>query len=244
MNKDFFRWFFTVHKCAGCGEILDAEHHYAPFCESCMLAWRASLTVGCEECFSPSVECRCMPRQLQKAGALCLRRLFFYESEGAHTPQMSLIYWLKRRKSRRMTAFAADNLLSLVRSELDDVGLSDVPQEFIVSHVPRGKRAVTEYGFDHSALVARALAERLGVEYRTLLCSGFGAKAQKTLTRKERLDNARKSIRVAKGADLAGKYVILFDDVVTSGASMAISVKVLMKAGARGVACFSLASKK
>lgn len=244
MSVSFIKWFFTVHKCGGCGEILDREHHDAPFCDACMLAWRASLTASCTECFLPALECRCMPKQLESAGALCLRKLFFYESENAYTPQMGLIYWLKRRKSRRMTAFAADNIVTLIRGELEGLGLCERPEKFVMSFVPRGKRAVIEYGFDHASLVARAIAKRLGIAYAPLLRSSFSARTQKELGKRQRLENARRSIALAPNTDVEGRYVILFDDIVTSGASMSVCVKALMKAGAAGVLCFSLASKK
>lgn len=244
MGVNFFKWFFSVRKCGGCGKILDAEHFYEPFCDDCKLAWRASLTASCNTCFLPAVECKCMPKQLSGAGALCLRKLFFYESESAYSPQMSLIYLLKRRKIRRMIDFAAQSVAGLVSGELDELGLNSSPEKFIVSFVPRGKRSVIEYGFDHSALVGKSIARKLGVEFVPLFTSGVGAKAQKDLGKKQRLENAEKNIRFASKRDISGKYVILFDDIVTSGASMTVCTKKLIKNGAAGVFCFSLASKK
>ena len=244
MGVSFFRWFFRIHKCGGCGEILDAEHYYEPFCDGCRLAWKASLTASCGECFLPAVECRCMPKQLSSAGALCLRKLFFYESENTRSPQMSLIYLLKRKKVRRMIDFAAENLAHLVRDELDELGLSEGNEKFIVTSVPRGKRGIVEYGFDHAALMAKATALRLGLKFEPMFSSRFGAKVQKELGKKQRLENAKKNIYFASEFDISGKYIILIDDIVTSGASMTVCTKKLIKNGAAGVFCFSLASKK
>lgn len=246
MGVSFIRWFFRVHKCGGCGEILIPERYYETFCEKCELAWKASLTESCENCFLPAVECRCMPKQLSGAGALCLRKLFFYKNESSHSPQMNLIYLFKHRRVGRMIDFAADNLAKLVLDELGELGISENPEKFIVSFVPRGRRGVTEYGYDHAALIAEALAKTLGLECAPLLASRLGAKVQKELDKKQRLENARKNIYFDAKYDLSGKakYVILVDDVVTSGASMTVSVKSLIKNGASGVFCFSLARKK
>ena len=244
MSVSFFRWFFSVHKCGGCGKILDVERYYEPFCSECELAWRASLTASCGDCFLPALECRCMPKQLESSGALCLRKLFFYESENTRSPQMSLIYLLKRRKVRRMTGFAADKVSELVRSELGELGILDSPEKLVVTFVPRSKRSLTEYGFDHAQLISEELAQRLGLRAVPLFASRLGAKAQKELDRKQRLENAKKNIYLLDGADVAGKYVILFDDIVTSGASMSVCTKSLIKNGAAGVFCFALASKK
>ena len=41
---------------------------------------------------------------------------------------------------------------------------------------------------------------------------------------------------------LKGRYVLLFDDIVTTGASMSVCVSVLRRAGVRGVVCLTLAS--
>ena len=244
MGVSFIRWFFSVHKCGGCGEILDAEHFYEPFCDDCRLAWKASLTASCGDCFLPAVECRCMPKQLSGAGALCLRKLFFYESENSRSPQMSLIYLLKRRKIGRIIDFVAENLANLVRGELAELGLSEHPEKYIVCFVPRGKRGIVEYGFDHAALIAEATAKALGLEFVPLFSSRLGAKVQKELGKKQRLENAKKNIYFSAKCDISGKYVILIDDIVTSGASMAVCTKKLIKNGAAGVFCFSLASKK
>ena len=244
MSVSFFRWFFSVHKCGGCGKILDVERYYEPFCSECELAWRASLTASCGECFLPALECRCMPKQLASAGALCLRKLFFYESENVRSPQMSLIYLLKRRKVRRMTSFAAKNVAELVKSELGELGILDSPRQLVVTFVPRGKRGLTEYGFDHARLISEELARSLGLEFAPLFASRLGAKAQKELGKKQRLENAKKNIYLLDEMDVSGKYVILFDDIVTSGASMSVCAKSLIQNGAAGVFCFALASKK
>ena len=244
MGVSFLRWFVSVRKCAGCGEILDAEHYYETFCDDCQLSWKASMTVGCENCFLPAVECKCMPKQLSSAGALCLRKLFFYESENSRSPQMRLIYWLKRRRVTRTVDFAAQNVARLIWNELEELGLAEEREKFIVTSVPRGKRGLTEYGFDHAALIASTLADKLGLEFSALFSSKLGAKTQKELGKKQRLENAKKYIRFSSDRDISGKYVILFDDIVTSGASMTVCTKELIKNGATGVFCFSLASKK
>lgn len=244
MGVSFLKWFFSVRKCGGCGEILGPDRYYEPFCSNCDLAWRASLTASCGNCFLPALECRCMPKQLERAGALCLRKLFFYESENARSPQMSLIFSLKRRRITRMIDFAAENVAKLVLSELEELGFFAEPEKFIVSFVPRGRRVIIEYGFDHAALVSEGIAKKLGLQFAPLLRSGLGAKAQKELGKKQRLENAEKNIRFCADIDISGKYVILFDDIVTSGASMTVCTKKLMKNGAVGVFCFSLASKK
>ncbi len=240
--KDIIRRYTFVHKCAGCGEILDLDHFDDAFCPECKLFWNASLTSSCKKCFKPAIECECMPKSVSKAGALCLRRLFFYESERARAPHMSVIYWLKYKKSRRIVDFVANELCPSVKDELDVLGAEK--NDAVICGVPRSRKARLKYGFDQSEMVARALGKRLEIPYIRALDTRSTGKIQKKLTKSERLKNAKAAIKMRRGADVKGKYVVLFDDMVTTGASMAACTDVLRKSGAKGVLCFSLSAKQ
>ena len=241
---EFIKDFLTVHKCGGCDEILDSEHKNDAFCPECALEWSAALTQSCPECFCAAVECTCMPKVLSSSGALCLRKLFFYENENSRSAQMGLIFWLKHKKTRRMTGFAVTQLIPIIKNELSEIVSGADNDGVVVSFVPRGKRSVIDYGFDHAQLVAKEISSRLGIEYACLFKSRYNGKKQKELNKKQRIKNAQKNISMKKGADVDGKLVILFDDIVTTGASMSVCTKFLLKAGCRGVICVSLASKK
>ncbi len=239
---EFVRRFVTVHKCGGCGKILDFEHSEGAFCAACSLAFNSSITESCESCFKPAIECECMPKPLSKAGALCLRRLFFYKSEAPNTPQMRIIYWLKYKNSRRIVSFVANEFYKSVKSELDVLGLES--DELLICGVPRSKKARMLHGFDQSEMVAKRLSALLGIPYARLLDTRLFSKEQKKLGRASRLRNARARIKLCRGTDLRGKYVILFDDIVTTGASMVACVELLRKNGCKGVLCFALSSSQ
>ena len=69
-----------------------------------------------------------------------------------------------------------------------------------------------------------------------------GGRAQKRLNFQKRLQNAKKSYRICEDADVEGKTVLLVDDIVTSGASMAVGARLLRRAGAAMVVCVALAT--
>ena len=240
---EFRRRFITVHKCGGCGQILDYEHTETAFCDKCRLDWNAATTVGCPTCFKPARECACMPKLLSRAGALCLRKLFFYQSEDVYSPHMNMVHWLKKRHSKRMTQFVCDEMAAAVDEELRTLGVLPDCNKIIVTNVPRSWRAKAFWGFDQSADLARAIAASIGAEYVRLFTSAHSAKQQKKLDSKGRMLNAKRNIRFCDTGDCKERYVLLVDDMVTTGASMSVCVKKLMEAGARGVVCFSLASK-
>lgn len=238
---EFIRRFITVHKCTGCGEILDFEHSDSAFCDVCMLDFNAALNVGCKSCFKPARECTCMPRALESVGVLVHRKLFFYEKENYASSEMKLIFRMKETGYRRLADFSAERLESLVLEELDTLGADT--DSLVITGVPRGKKNLREYGFDHTERLARSLSGRLGIKYARTLRTTLAARAQKTLGARQRARNAEKNIRLCRNTDVVGKYIILVDDMVTTGESMAVCVKRLSEGGARAVLCFSLASK-
>jgi predicted amidophosphoribosyltransferase len=239
--KEFYARFLGVHKCGGCGCILPYERFYHAFCDECSLEWNAALTVGCQKCFNPAVECTCMPKALADSGALCLRKLFFYENERGGEAHIRLIYRLKRYKNRRLTAFVADQLLPFIKSELVLAGLDDNMDKVVISWCPRGRRARIRYGHDQSEEMAKCLSKKLGAAYLPLFAQKIGGKEQKELDKKERLKNATDHIVMNARDDIKGKFIVLYDDMVTTGATMTACVSHAMKAGATGVICCSLA---
>lgn len=244
MTRDeFLRRFVYVRRCVGCGELLAFKDSGSAFCSECRQGFGAAMTVSCPDCLSSAVECTCMPKLLSASGALCLRKLFFYDGEKAREPQMKLIYCMKRKNSRRLYDFAAGELRFSISEELDTLGASDKMTEVAVTNVPRGKRSRALHGFDQAELLARALSRTLDVRYVRAFRTRIGGGEQKKLDKRRRLLNARKSIIFCDGADVKGSYVVLVDDIVTTGASMSVCVDALMKKGASGVLCLSLASE-
>ncbi len=240
--KEFFRQFILVRKCARCGEILLPHLVETAFCDSCRIEWNAALTYSCNACFKSAVECDCMPKALSSAGALCLRRVFFYDKDKAYSAPMSTVFWLKYKKSKRIVRFVGEYVAKNVSDELESFGYPEEIESFIVTHVPRSRRSRALYGFDQSKMLALEVAKQIGVEYQSVFRSA-SKKQQKSLSTNARMSNAKRSIAVRDKVDVSGKYVVLIDDVVTTGASMASCVRLLQKQGARGILCFALTTK-
>lgn len=232
----------SVHKCVSCRTILSREDFDESFCPTCKLHWQMAMTQSCPECYGAAAECSCMPKQLSSAGALTLRRLFFYSAKKDNEAQNKLVYFLKHYKNKRASRFAASQLLRAAKEELDTLEVTY--SNAIVVNMPRGRSAVKEYGFDQSKEVCRELADMLGATYADVIKRRVGGKEQKKLNAAQRRMNIKKLMRISSDGSqiVRGKYVLLFDDVVTTGASMAACVSLLRKAGARGVICLALAS--
>lgn len=239
--REFLEYYIYVQKCGGCAEILPDDRKAEAFCSFCHLRWMMAKTENCAQCFRPAVECTCMPKGLSSTGALCLRKLIFYRAERGEQPQNKIIYHLKRNANRRMARFLAEELKNAVLNELTILGKENLGEECVVVAVPRGRAAKNKYGFDQAELISRALGQSLRIPYAAVLRRRLGGKEQKKLTRDRRFRNIQHLFCLKNADEVRGKCVLLFDDVVTTGASMAACVNLLRKAGASAVICLCIA---
>ena len=242
--KEFLDRFVFVSHCVGCGEILPYEQSKSAFCLSCRLVYDEAKTKNCPFCYQEAATCTCMPKQLSGSGALCLRKLIFYDKTKEHTAPNRLIYRLKHSPNRRLERFVAGELSKLVREELKVLELQHPENEAVLVYLPRTRRAHRDEGFDQSERIACAMSDELGLPVASVIARTKNSHMQKALTASERAQNAKKSFQCEGAGAVRGKYVLLVDDIVTTGAGMSACVRLLMKAGAKGVLCFCIASAK
>lgn len=234
--------YFAIRKCVGCGKILKYEERDNIFCDPCALAWSVAKTESCKSCLQSAIECTCQPKELAKTGSLCLRKLIFYHKKRGTPPQLRIVYRLKRRGHKRAEEFLAVELSRVIKEELETLKLGDIENEAVITNVPRSIRSRRRYGIDHSERVSRALCENMGIPYvKAVKRAAVFSREQKKLTKQGRFKSVRRQFVLIDGASLEGKYVFLFDDVVTTGASMTACAELLRKAGAKAVICLCIA---
>ena len=240
--RELARRLIYVHKCASCRRILDMKDFDQALCSQCREHYGRARVESCPQCLRSAEECTCQPRMLSAGGSLCLRKLFFYYADKDNEAQNKLVYFIKHQPNKRIESFIARELWTPVSEELAELEIDD--SRALLANVPRGKKAILEYGFDQSARICRALSAVSGIPYAPLIKRRYGGREQKRLTAAERKKNMRAlMLPDPRYADLAkDKYVILFDDVVTTGASMAACLPILRKMGVKGVICCALAT--
>lgn len=239
--REFYKRYFTVHKCGGCRELLSYENIDDALCPNCIKKWNMAKTESCGVCFQSAIECSCMPSGLSKKGALCLRKLYFYDSKKRREPQNQLLYFIKQKKNRRAARFFAKELSKFALDELSVLGIDNIEKDALIVNVPRSKKAKLFHGFDQAELVSAELSKITNIPFLPLIKRQKGGKEQKQLDRTKRFRNVQSLFCIESGENIKGKYVILFDDIVTTGASMAACTSLLMKSGAKGVICISIA---
>lgn len=153
-----------------------------------------------------------------------------------------LIYSLKHDNRKDTFNFLSRELATAISFSLEIRGREDL---YILTNVPRRSAALRRDGYDHAAELAKRIGKMLGIRYISLLKSN-AKKAQREMRGDERRKNARFAYkRKAKAINLKGITVILVDDVVTTGSSLAAASDLLRGLGTRNVigAAISIAYK-
>ena len=104
--------------------------------------------------------------------------------------------------------------------------------------VPLHWRRLWARRFNQSALLAQAISRESGVAVADTALKRIKATAQQVgLTQSERAENVQGAFRVPpdRKAEVAGRRVVLVDDVLTSGATSDACARALLRAGARNV---------
>ncbi len=98
--------------------------------------------------------------------------------------------------------------------------------------MPLSRQRLQERGFNQALLLAHALAP--DKTHANVLLRVRDTPAQSSLSRAARLTNVQHAFAVdpLRQSDIAGKRLVLVDDVMTSGASLAAAAACLRQAGA------------
>lgn len=111
----------------------------------------------------------------------------------------------------------------------------------VVVPVPLHAARLRERGYNQAALLAREMARRAGlaIDEQTLVRQR-ATSPQVDLNARQRKENVDGAFRCSSNA-LAGKQVLLIDDVCTTGATLEACAVALYQGGARSVQALTLA---
>lgn len=114
------------------------------------------------------------------------------------------------------------------------------PADALIVPVPTATKRVRARGYDQAVLIARSYARHTGCRYAPLLVR-HGSQEQKGADREQRRSQLAEAYTLKQPHKIAGRRIILIDDVVTTGASFEMAATTLKSAGAKAVAGLAFA---
>jgi ComF family protein len=215
-------------RCAGCGVIVADTHSFCPDC------WKEIAFLGdagCTICGMPlpATDSLICAACLAKPPRIARTRAAVVYDELSRSLVIRLKYGRKVAIARTMAQYMAP----LVSNSSDNRLL--VP-------VPLHRTRLWRRGFNQSALVARELSRRLEIANAPFVLKRIKRTPPlKGMSRLQRRKSVAGAFKVANRAAVAGKTIILVDDVLTTGSTAEACARTLRRAGAARVELISWA---
>jgi ComF family protein len=111
----------------------------------------------------------------------------------------------------------------------------------LIVAMPMHWRKQWERGFNQAELLARPVARRYGLKLSNNLRRKRYTTAQAGLSELQRRENLKGSFTVKRPEQIAGRRILLIDDVFTTGATLRAAAATLKAAGAARVSALTLA---
>jgi ComF family protein len=228
---------FLPAGCVACRAWIPAGRPTPLVCVGCRSRLREAPWPRCPRCHHPRgtgrvdapdcLECRSWDAALDAA-----RYAFVLEP-----PADDLVHALKYEGWPELA-----ELMGAAMARLPLTGEDD-PRPRVVVPVPTTAERLRKRGYNQAELLARRLARGVGAPMCAALRRTGGRPSQTSLAPDERRENVRGVFSPAPGgaAGVAGKQVLLVDDVLTTGATASEAARTLVVVGARSVVLVAFA---
>lgn len=234
--KSIFYWarfLLSAPACVYCGERL--SHPYSPICPSCHEKYEEIKTENCSRCSRILHKCSCTNKYLSTHFIKKHFKVFRYQNREENAVANTLIYYLKRMNCADVRDFFINELVGILSDFVAENG------DVVFTNIPRRRAAVLEFGYDHALELAKGVARHFGRPYVNLLKSRT-KKPQKLLHGKDRETNVIFDLRRGKYDNLKGSTVVIIDDIVTTGSSMATAAALIRSLGVKKIVAASIAA--
>ena len=202
------------HYCVNC----NAKQRL--ICEKCIQLCIRSPAETCYRCNALSPENKTCRSCRSSGQVFSLHKITYYEP-----PMSEVIIRMKYAAARQ----GASELGRLVADRLT------LPSADLVTYVPTDTARVRQRGFDHAKIMAKVVCLRTNTPIMCTLARRAGHTKQTGSSRRRRMEQMKESLEVVNTDKVAGRHVLLVDDVVSTGASVEAAAALLRDAGAKRV---------
>ncbi len=214
--------------CPVCGKSLDGDEQW--LCRKCL----ASLPRTRYE----DVEFNTMEQHF--AGKVPIERAtayFFYEKG---SPYASILHDIKYRSTPRMGYWLTSRAVNDMAGSHFFEGID------VVTAVPLHRSKLAHRGYNQSEYLARGIADALDIDYIEALKAIRPHSTQTHKGAMERWQNIQGNYALNKKAasQLAGKHILLVDDVITTGSTLTVCATLLKSIPGATVSLFTLAAAR
>ena len=219
-------------RCSVCGDRITDPAASRAMCHVCYEKYGAEVRAGCAVCGRDYVHCICHPEPFfpdEFVFALPYNKL-----DGVCR---KLILSCKNRKNTPvMEEFAAMTVSAAAKRGI-------LTEDVLLTYIPRAPEKELHTGVDQAKELAKAIAKRTGLSLHTLLGHHLLKNEQKNQPYALRMPAAEEAYYLLPGVKnaIAGRTVLLVDDVVTTGATVNSCTALLKEAGAKTVICLAAA---
>ncbi len=225
----FLQWWIPS-PCLGCGETVWEPHTSLGLCVRCRGRLRRWPETACPGCGRPL---GAAPADGFCAACRAVRATPILSTWAYEPPLDEVIMGLK---FRRLDYLGAQ--LGRVMAQVHRPGLAE---REVVLPVPLHWRRRLTRGYNQAELLARPLADALGLPLVRGLARRRSTRPQSRLEREARARNPAGVFAPRRAALWRGRRVLLVDDVVTTGATLNAAAQTLLEAGARDVVALTAA---
>ena len=222
--------FICAPRCPGCEAFLEnPREQLCPNCDS-KLSYTGDGPV-CLLCRSPeAVGCAC-----SNEFDFHLPQLYFWTK---YTDVIrALIHRFKFEKQMELGVYLTVKALGQLHQRMLSASFD------IIIPIPMTASDKRKRTFNQTEIMARTLAKQFGRPYDTTILRKIKpTRLQANLGQQERWQNIKGAFAVDKPEEVAGKAILLIDDIVTTGATSLEASKALFAVGGKSVTVFAIAS--
>ena len=181
-----------------------------------------------------------LPKAPEVVGEDWIHPLFHYKDNKVR----AIVWELKYKDNSQALDYIGKLLFDEILALISDIILFDNDAQFLLIPIPITSTRRVERGYNQSEYIARAIVEN-DLEHILIYAPQWLQKVKDTPkqshseTRYNRVMNLLDSFEANIQVD--GKYIILIDDVVTTGSTLAEARKELLNKGSKNVFAFTIA---